>query len=65
MIKQTNEQLSLEVDALRSANCNLSGEVARLIEVEQELIKAEEKIKEIKKQTEEELATKEILVRTL
>jgi len=65
VIKQTNEQLLFEVDALRSANRNLSEKVARLIQVEQELIKAEEKIKEIEKHAEDELTTKEILVRTL
>jgi len=61
VIKQTNEQLSLEVDGLRSSNCNLS-EVARL---KQELVKAKEKIEEIKKQAEDELTAKEFLVRTL
>ena len=65
VIKQSNEQLSHEVDGLRSANYNLSGEVARLFEVDQELVKAKEKIKEIKQQAEDELATNQFLVRKL
>ena len=56
--KQTNDQLSLEADALKSANHNLSKEVARLIEVDKELSKAKEQIKH----AENELATKEFLV---
>jgi len=50
---------------MKSANRNLSEEVARLIEVDKELVKAKEKIEEIKQHAEDELATKEFLVRTL
>jgi len=65
VIKQTNEQLLLEVDSLRSGNRDLSVEVARLIEVDQELVKAKEKIREIQQHAEDEVAAKEFLVRTL
>ena len=52
------QKLMLEVDDLKAKNDHLSTEICRLIEVDQELVKA----KAIIKNAEDELANKEIAV---
>ena len=57
-LKQVNEHLVHENNSLKSTNQNFSEEVARLIQVDQELTKAQENLK----RAENELATKEFQV---
>ena len=57
-VQRTKEHLMFEINDLKSKNDHLSGEISRLIEVDQELAKAKETIK----QAEDELATKEFMV---
>ena len=57
-LKQINERLALESDTMNLKNHNLKGEIVRLIEVDQELVKAKQKLVE----AENELATKEFQV---
>ena len=56
--KQVNEHLAHENNIFRSTNRNLSAEVARLIEVDQELVEAKGKLEQVVN----ELAAKEIQV---
>ena len=57
-IKQINDRLECDVNSLKSKNTNLTREVARLMEVDQKLAEANEKIK----LAANELATQQLLV---